>query len=120
MRNALNWVEIPAAHFERATAFYANILGAPLRTEVLGGIPNAILPYEGEEAMGGSIVANPRLKPGADGPVVYLNATGIIDAVLSRIPAAGGKLLTPKIETEFGALAWFIDSEGNRVGLHSA
>ena len=121
MKNAINWFEIPSADFERATAFYNTILDAELRVQVVDGISNAIFPYSGhaDNAIGGTVVHNPSTKPGADGAVVYLNVDGVLDAVLSRVEAAGGKVVMPRLNTQFGAIAMILDSEGNRVGLHS-
>jgi uncharacterized protein len=119
MKNALNWFELPTNDFARAVAFYGEILGTPLQTEVLGGIPNAIFPYDAKQAIGGSLVHNPRLKPGSEGAVVYLNCNGILNDVLARVPNAGGKVIMPSTEIGFGKIAMIIDCEGNRVGLHT-
>ena len=44
-----------------------------------------------------------------------------IEAVLARVEANGGRTLTPKTDIgEYGFYACFEDSEGNRVGVHSA
>jgi uncharacterized protein len=123
LKHALNWFEIPTADFDRAVRFYSTILGASFRTEVLGGIPNAIFPFAPTDgpngAIGGSLVHNPRMQPSADGAVVYLGCTGILDDVLTRVPQAGGKVLMPRTNIGFGSIAMMLDSEGNRVGLHS-
>jgi uncharacterized protein len=41
---------------------------------------------------------------------------------LDKIEAAGGKIVVPKneISPEYGFMAVFIDTEGNRIALHSA
>ena len=121
MKNAINWFEIPSTDFERATAFYNTILDAHLRVETIGGIPNAVLPYSSDDrnAVGGSVVHNPFVKPSPDGVVPYVNVTGIMDAVLNRVQDAGGRVLMPKTDTPFGSIAMILDSEGNRVGLHT-
>jgi uncharacterized protein len=61
-------------------------------------------------------------KPSAtDGPLVYLNANPDVQLVLNKVTAAGGKILVPKTEIspDFGHMAVLIDTEGNRVALHS-
>ena len=61
--------------------------------------------------------------PSADsGPLVYLNANPDVQNILNKIEAAGGKILMPKtqISPEYGYMALFLDTEGNRVALHSA
>jgi predicted enzyme related to lactoylglutathione lyase len=44
-----------------------------------------------------------------------------MDTVISRIQAAGGKILQPKFNMgQLGYIALFQDSEGNTIGLRSA
>ena len=122
MKHAINWFEIPTANFDRAAAFYAEILGAPLRHETVGGLKNAVLFTEqndAHEAVGGSIVYNPGLKPGDSGTVPYLNCDGALDSVVARVEPAGGKVLMPKTDIGFGFISLIRDSEGNKIGLHS-
>ena len=44
-----------------------------------------------------------------------------MDAIVGRIEGAGGKVVMPKtqITPEIGYMAFFMDTEGNKVGLHS-
>jgi hypothetical protein len=60
-------------------------------------------------------------KPSAEGAVIYLNGNPDLADALSRIEAAGGKVTMPKthISPEVGHMAFFMDSEGNKVALHS-
>jgi predicted enzyme related to lactoylglutathione lyase len=60
-------------------------------------------------------------KPSVDGSVIYLNANPDIQTVIDRIEAAGGKVVMPRtqISPEIGFMAFFIDSEGNKIGLHA-
>ena len=53
------------------------------------------------------------------GIVVYLNVTDQMQAVLDRIEPAGGKIAMPPTDIGFGFIAFFLDTEGNKVGLHS-
>jgi uncharacterized protein len=71
--------------------------------------------------VGGCLMSGPGMVPAQTGSVVYLAATPTLDAVLARLPHAGGKLLTPKVTLpgDIGVFAIIGDSEGNRVGLHS-
>lgn len=119
----LAWFEIPALDFARAVRFYEAALDAPLRREVFGGMPMAVFPHE-DEATGGAIVCNPRdMRPSVtgDGVAVYLNAEPTLQATLDRIEPAGGKIDGSIVElpNDIGYIAFFIDTEGNRVGLHS-
>jgi len=59
--------------------------------------------------------------PAAVGTMVYLNANPDVQLVLDKIEAAGGSIVVPKtlISDQIGHMAVFIDTEGNRVALHS-
>jgi predicted enzyme related to lactoylglutathione lyase len=118
--NVAVWFEIPAANFDRAVGFYENIFDTRLRREKFGPGDMAVFPYEGN-AVSGCIMAGNGYKPGADGCVVYLSSKTDLNGPLSRVKAAGGKVATPKtaLPPGMGFFAHFVDSEGNRVGLHS-
>jgi predicted enzyme related to lactoylglutathione lyase len=67
----------------------------------------------------GVLARNPRSKPSMDGITVYLNANPAIQTVINKIEAAGGKVLIPKTKIQAGYFSIFIDTEGNKVGLHA-
>jgi hypothetical protein len=75
------------------------------------------------KGIGGAIVDSGGFhKPSStDGPLVYLNGNPDVQQVLDRVEAAGGKIMVPKtqISPEYGFMAVIMDSEGNRIGLHS-
>jgi predicted enzyme related to lactoylglutathione lyase len=60
-------------------------------------------------------------KPSTDGAVIYLNANPDMNPVLEKILTEGGQVVMGKtsISPEIGYMAFFIDTEGNRVALHS-
>ena len=94
-----------------------------MHREVFGGVPMAVFARD-EEATGGAIVCNPRdMRPSVtgDGVAVYLNAEPTLQATLDRIKPAGGKIDGSIVElpNEIGFIAFFIDTEGNRIGLHA-
>lgn len=115
------WFEIPAHDLDRATRFYEAALDVSLQREVVGGVPMSLFGH-GDADTGGCIVFNPpESKPHANGVLVYLNAKPSVTAALDRIEKAGGKKLGPAVElpNEYGYIGHFLDSEGNRVGLHA-
>ena len=119
MRNALNWFEIPTTDLDRASRFYERALGIELRREVFAGTPNAFFSYD-KPGVGGALIADPHRKPGGDGTLVYLDATGKLDAVLARIPDLGGQVVLPRTSIgPVGFIALVRDTEGNVIGLHS-
>ena len=76
-----------------------------------------------QNGVGGALVDTGGFhKPSAtDGPLIYLNGNPDVQHVLDKVEAAGGKIMVPKtaISPEYGDMAVFIDTEGNRVALHS-
>ncbi len=122
-KNALNWFEIPTVDLDRATKFYQTIFDCELiPMDLANGLRMRMFPIEGETT-GGAICHHPDFyKPSTDGVVVYLNGNPDLQVALDRIEDAGGKVLMPKTEisAEYGFMALFMDSEGNRVGLHNS
>jgi len=117
--NALNWFEIYVSDIERAKRFYDTVLATTLQS-IEGSTPMAIFPYEQGSGVGGALSKPEHGAPGAGGTTVYLNVDGDLDGVLSRIPAAGGKVIRDKMEIPpHGFIAILEDTEGNIVGLHS-
>ena len=69
----------------------------------------------------GGLVQGPMHKPSLDGAKIYFNGNPDLSEALSKIEAAGGKVTMPKtkISDDIGYMAFFIDTEGNGVALHS-
>lgn len=124
MKNAISWFEIPVADVNRATKFYEAIFQVQLMALDLLNIKMRMFPLDDPMTQVGGALADSGgfHKPSeTDGPLIYLNANPDVQVVLDRIEAAGGKIMVPKTEisTDYGFMAVFIDTEGNRVGLHS-
>ena len=119
--NAVNWFEIPVAKFERAVAFYGQILATSLPLDAsFPGMRMAMRPYQ-EPGVGGCLLEFAPVRPNADGVRIYLNGGDDLGLVLDRVAAAGGQVLMPKtlLREDIGYIGLFSDSEGNVVGLHS-
>lgn len=117
--NALNWFEIYVADFDRAKSFYETLLATSMET-VEGEFKMALFPYDMEKGVGGCLSLCPHSQPGAGGTMVYLNVEGELDAVLSRVTAAGGQITQPRMAIPpHGFIGIIQDTEGNAVGLHS-
>ncbi len=120
VRSAITWFEIPTTDFDRARRFYEAILETPLREEMFGNGRIALFPYE-RPGVGGALDEASQARPGDAGVVVYLGVEGRLDRTLALVPGAGGALAAPKtaLPPGMGFVAHIIDSEGNRVGLHT-
>lgn len=120
--NSLNWFEIPATDIGRATKFYESIFGIQMEQQEMMGMKMAFFPADmGNGKASGGLCQSDMHKPSMDGSIIYLNANPNMDNVIGRIESAGGKILMPKtqISPEIGYMAFFVDSEGNRMALHS-
>ena len=121
MTNALNWFEIPVTDIDRAKAFYGEVLGSELKAfsvAELGDRTERMLPYQ--DGVGGALVQHDDYIPSQAGSVVYLNGGDDLSVPLGRVEKAGGKVLAEKMGIgENGFIAFFLDTEGNKVGLHS-
>ena len=120
MRNTINWFELPVVDFDRAKKFYESIFEVKMDDQMMGPSRMGFFPGDGQ-GVNGAIVHGEGYVPSDKGAVVYLNADGIIDAVLERIPKSGGKVIVPRtvITPEIGDFAMFMDTEGNKVALHT-
>jgi predicted enzyme related to lactoylglutathione lyase len=124
MNNAISWFEIPTTDIDRAAKFYETIFGIKLNPLDLPNIKMRMFPLDDMMTnVGGALVKSDGFhKPSAtDGPLVYLNGNPDLQNVLDKVEAAGGKIMVPKtlISPEYGSMAVFIDTEGNRIALHS-
>ena len=113
-----NWFEIPVSDMDRAKKFYETIFNTQIVVRDLGALEMGFFP---NSEVGCALCKNEWYKPGEEGTLVYMNAGPDLQAVQDRIENAGGKVIMPKkqISPEYGYMALFIDSEGNRMALHS-
>jgi uncharacterized protein len=120
MANALNWFEIPVSNFARAKSFYEKVLDITIETMEMGPTTMGMLSSD-QNAVGGAIVHADECPPSKSGTLVYLNGGEDLAPMLARVQQAGGSVVVPKTEigSDFGFFAHFLDSEGNKVGLHS-
>lgn len=120
MANLIVWADIPVADMARAKAFYGALLGAEVADMPGAEGTVALLPMEGDGS-GADLAAGEGQVPSAQGCTIYLDADGRMEEVLARVEPAGGTVLAPKafMGEGIGYLAFFLDSEGNRIGLHS-
>ncbi len=109
------YFEIPVIDLTRAMRFYSTVLGVDLKAQPGMGTQLAMLPD-----MDGALVQGEDYFPSPKGVVIYLDASPNLNGILNRVPGAGGKVLLPKENIgEHGFAAYFEDTEGNKIGLHS-
>lgn len=120
MNNLISIVEIPVTDFSRALKFYQAISGLAIEEMELDGNQMGILPNE-EGTVNVVLVKGKDYNPIAEGTVIYLNAGNDLQVMLNKVEQNGGQVILPKTEIspEMGYFALFIDTEGNKLGLHS-
>lgn len=118
--HVISWCEIPVNDFARAKAFYEALLGHAIETLTMGPSTMGFLSSDPEQ-VSGAIVHGDGTAPSPSGTLVYLNGGDDLSAMLARVAPAGGTVVVPKtdIGNGFGFFALFMDTEGNRLGLHS-
>ncbi|MBS1772616.1 MAG: VOC family protein [Bacteroidetes bacterium] len=120
MTNAINWFEIPVTDFDRAKKFYGTLFNAEVQEMPHPEYKYGMLPADMQNGVGGGIVQGPGFEPSQTGSLIYLNGGDDLSGPLSRVEAAGGKVVLPKTSLgPNGFMAHFIDTEGNKVALHS-
>ena len=120
-KNMVGWFEIPVADMDRAQTFYEIVFQVKLDVQNFGGLLMGWFPFaEGKEGAAGTLIKQESYIPSKEGTLVYFMSDDVQNE-LDRVEAAGGKIYQPKtqISPEHGFMGVFIDSEGNRVALHS-
>ncbi len=118
--NPVAWFEIPVRDISRARKFYEKVFGLKLTPEEMGPYKMTHFPWT-EDAPGaaGSLTKGETYEPSHAGTIVYFSVDDI-EETLRRVNANGGKTLLPKKSIgEYGFIAHFEDTEGNRLALHS-
>jgi predicted enzyme related to lactoylglutathione lyase len=120
MQNLINWFEIPATNFNRAVSFYKAILDLKIEEAEMFGSKMGFFPTDGKN-VSGAIVQGEDYKPSTDGVVAYLNGGNDLQNILTKVENNKGQVIVPKtqISPEMGYFGMFIDTEGNKLAVHS-
>ncbi len=122
--NMVGWFEIPVSNMGRAKKFYEKVFDVKMQTDQFGDTEMGFFPFPedaGAIGAGGALVCNDQFyKPMANGTLVYFSSPEITYE-LSKVEEAGGVVLQEKslIREDIGYMALVLDSEGNRIALHS-
>lgn len=135
VKQKICWFEIPASDFHRATVFYYKVFGINIEELELNGIRHGIFQLNEGQVKGAIIESGgSEIKAGV---VLFFDGYPSISELESRIVANGGQILVSKtlIKNEvedgssvlpenfidgsrLGYFAYFIDTEGNKMGLY--
>ncbi len=121
MANQIVWCDIPVADLDRAIRFYSALTGQPIKKQEYPGFAIGLLPGGGSDSSGCLYLPeSSENKPAASGPLVYFNCSGRLDDAIAQAESHGGKVVRAKHKIgDHGFRAVILDSEGNRIALHS-
>ncbi|MFQ5548551.1 MAG: VOC family protein [Woeseia sp.] len=117
MFNRIVWFDLPASDLERAMKFYSRVLGAEVNERFSGvGVISS-----DDGAVSGCVFKSEEIRPSDQGVLLYFNVDGRLEEAVSVAEECGGTVYeAPHAIGEFGHRAIVIDSEGNRIALHSS
>ncbi len=122
MANLVVWVDIPVLNLDRAARFYSAVLASEVHLQdslASTSMKIGLLPGAHPDVFG-CLFTKETEQPSDKGPLVYLSVEGRLDEAVAQVESHGGKVLQPKHPIgPYGFRAVILDSEGNRVGLHS-
>ena len=117
--NTVCWADVPVKNLDRAIAFYTAVLGSAVSKEGDGGFTFGLLTHS-EQNASGCLVETEDNEPSQKGPLVYLSVEGRMDSAVAEVERNKGKVVSPKHAIgPHGFRAIIIDSEGNKIALHS-
>lgn len=120
MKTHISIFEIPATDISRAIHFYQKTLDINIEKMEMPEMEMGIFPYE-NQMVTGVIIRAEGYKPSANGTTIYLNGGDNLQVILDKVEDNGGEIMVQKSlhADESGYYALFLDSEGNKIGLHS-
>ena len=116
MAHAVVWFDVPVTDLDRAVRFYSGVLGRSIKNE----FPDFAVLAHGDSEVAGCLVRKRGDLPSEGGPLLYFSVPGRLDEAVRLVPELGGKVIEPNHPIgPFGFRAIVLDSEGNRIALHS-
>ncbi len=118
--NTICWFDLPVTNLSRAITFYSSVLGEKIEITEYDDFVFAVIPCK-DGGVTGCLVETQEIRPSTDGILVYFSVEGRLDDAVENATKAGGKLLSKKEQIgPWGYRAIVLDSEGNKVALHSS
>lgn len=119
MKNQVVWLDMPVLDLDRAINFYSHLLAGTVHKEKYEQFDFAVLPHEGE-GNGGCLIPSKPEDIIKRGPLIYFNVNGYLDNAIKSVVDYGGEIIENKHSIgPHGFRAIILDSEGNRIAIHS-
>jgi uncharacterized protein len=119
LRNLTVWCDIPVANLDRASAFYAATLAIGVDKVEMENFTFCV--FHHDAGNGGCLIPNEAGISGSAGILLYMNVDGRIRDAVVQVGKMGGKIVEPVHSIgPHGFRAIVLDSEGNRIALHSS
>jgi uncharacterized protein len=118
--NQVVWFDMPVQNLDRAMRFYSAVLKTPCEKQEMPGMSFAVISHPDKDDVSGCLT--PVGEPAApqQGVLLYFNCQGRLDEAIAAVETNGGKILQPRNQIgPYGFRAVVLDSEGNRIALHS-
>ncbi|REG87384.1 VOC family protein [Winogradskyella sediminis] len=117
----VGWFEIPVNDMERARTFYETVFNVKIKDVEFDGLKMGWFPdNDGAYGASGALIKQNSYVPSKEGTLIYFISKDV-QIELDRVEAAGGKIGLEKTEISEnnGFMGMFIDTEGNKIALHS-
>jgi len=116
--NRAVWFDIPVRDLDRAILFYSAVLKIAVEKQSFGDLPFGVLDHD--QGNGGCLVIDEPAISEKGGILVYFNVDGRIRDAVQVAELHGGRIIEPPHSLgPHGHRALLLDSEGNRIALHS-
>lgn len=116
MSNTISWFDLPVIDLERAVTFYSAVLDAEITQE----FPGVAVIAHTENEVAGCLFVSEDHQPSVHGALLYFNVDGRLEQAVSLVENLQGTIEKSIHDIgPFGKRAIVIDSEGNRIALHS-
>ncbi len=118
-KNTVGWFDVPVKKLSRAIDFYSSVLNEKIEITKYESHEFAMIPCE-NDGVTGCLVETKETNPSENGLLLYFSVEGRIDDAIEKAVEMGGKLLLKKEQIgPWGYRAVILDSEGNKIALHS-
>ena len=116
MANRISWFDVPVTDINLAISFYSKVLRVGIKEEFPGV---AVFAHDAGE-VSGCLYISEEHQPSKSGALLYFNVDGRLPDAIEEAENCGGSVEQAAHEIgAFGNRAIIIDSEGNRIALHS-